>query len=78
MTTVIKKYINKITINGLRRIRIKLIILKLKTNTQYYLSELINIANLLSHNYINRERKIDESLRDKANGLSEIVIQLKK
>jgi len=75
LITVMKKEINKIPNNRLRRMRLKLLIYN--TDVKYCPGKYMYIADLLSRNYIQRTELTDESLNDVVHMINEFDVQFK-
>lgn len=75
LISVMKKEINKIPNNRLRRMRLKLIIYN--TDVQYCPGKYMYIADLLSRNYIQRAEMTEENLNDVVHIINEVEVQFK-
>jgi len=75
LITVMKKEINKILNNRLRRMRLKLLIYN--TDVKYFPGKYMYIVDLLSRNHIQRTELTDESLNDEVHMINEFDVQFK-
>lgn len=73
LVSVIKKEINKIPNNRLRRLRVKLLICNIRF--EYLPGKYMYVADFLSRNYIKREEKSDETMQDIVHTLNELEIK---
>lgn len=73
LISIMKKEINKIPNNRLRRMRLKL--MNYNTDVEYCPGKYMYIADLLSRNYVQRAELTDESLNDVVHTIKEFEVQ---
>ncbi|CAI6350058.1 unnamed protein product [Macrosiphum euphorbiae] len=73
LVSVLKKEINKIPNNRLRRLRVKLLIYNI--HLEYLPGKYMYVADFLSRNYIKREEKSEEIMNDIVHTLGELEIK---
>ncbi|KAF0710957.1 Uncharacterized protein FWK35_00037749, partial [Aphis craccivora] len=75
LISIMKKEINKIPNNRLKRMRLKLLIYN--TDVKYCPGKYMYIADLLSRNYIQRVENTEENLNDVVHAINEVEVQFK-